>query len=95
MLVLVAWTSAALAWPTDADWSPVVRDGRPLTDACGDGERDADVVGTADAPAAWTHFDGETWYVRIRLARASDAPRLRVAGETRLVDAICCSCRSW
>jgi hypothetical protein len=60
-------SASAQSFPADADWIVLTRDGVPVDDPQNDAQDDRDIVGDADAPAAYVYADGDFLYFRLRL----------------------------
>ena len=68
--LLVVSMARAITWPDESAWEPVLHEGAPLEDACGDatGSDWWDVLGDATEPAAYTTWDGTHLWFRLRVA---------------------------
>lgn len=69
---LPSFAAAQVAWPADADWTALERDGMPIDDVEGDVTGSRDIVGDAANPAGFIYSDATYLYFRIRL---DDDPR--------------------
>jgi uncharacterized repeat protein (TIGR01451 family) len=68
MLLLLAWSASAWAWPTDSQWIKLVKGGTPIQDDEGDANGGVNVVpNDGSHAAAFIYNDGAYLYYRIRL----------------------------
>lgn len=69
LLMLLAPTTAfaQVAWPAEADWDALQKDGVPVDDIEGDVTGSRDIVGDAADPAAYVYADATHLMFRLRL----------------------------
>jgi uncharacterized repeat protein (TIGR01451 family) len=73
VFLFMALPSVAMAWPTDSQWIPVLKNGDPLRDDDLDASNWVNIVpDNGTSPAAYFYNDGSYLYYRIRL---DDDPR--------------------
>lgn len=67
VFLALSFPLGAYAWPTAAQWTPVLQNGVYLQDPLGDAQGPRDVVGNAIYPAAYIFNDGDYIHFRLRL----------------------------
>ena len=69
-LVLLLLAGPALAWPGDADWVAVQKDGVPVQDLeeLSQLEAQLDLFGTQDSAVLWWYADSDNLYLRVQIA---------------------------